>query len=267
MPRRERDGALEFARFAYPPNELGLCGPGDPAELIELAAHEAGLGSGSGPGTPAAPAARLRQLAGGFEGAWPYLQLIAAANGVPDPLDGRVVRAYWIGNDLLDAVGPALLGDQLDERFRRRAGQFAPLTAALEHGARPHHNFHVFCVYPWVGLLRYGSREHALRVVDRCRIRWGRVEAVSGGVAVVRTQQLTWDGHTLGLAPPAPESVTWQQRGYRMIGEPQPGDAVALHWDWLARPLTRRQTRQLQAETRRHLAIANHTLAGSPLAG
>ena len=40
----------------------------------------------------------LRDLAAGFEGAYPYLELIAAANGIEDPLDTRVVDAYWIGN-------------------------------------------------------------------------------------------------------------------------------------------------------------------------
>ena len=28
-------GALLFARYAFPPNALGYCGPGDPAELLE----------------------------------------------------------------------------------------------------------------------------------------------------------------------------------------------------------------------------------------
>lgn len=281
------DGALEFARFAFPPNHLGLCGPDDSAELLELAAEQASGAVADRHATPAASsrpaespgdrtpvravgtstadAARLRQLAGGFDGAWPYLQVIAAANRLPDPLDPRVVRAYWIGNRLLDAVGPAL-GDDLDERFRRRAARHWPaLTAALEQGARPHHNFHVLCVYPWVGLLRSGAADQALRVADRCRIRWGRVEAVTADTAVVTCQPLAWDGRSLELAAPALEQVTWQHRGYHLIPPPQAGDAVALHWDWLVRPIDADELRMLRAETVRHLAIANRGLAAAPL--
>ena len=51
----------------------------------------------------------LRTLAQGFEGAWPYLELISRANGIPDPLDASVVDAYWLGSNLLDAVSPAAM--------------------------------------------------------------------------------------------------------------------------------------------------------------
>src|ERR1035437_6641781 len=76
-----------FARYAYPPNELGYCGPAEPSALLEAAA-EGGQES------------LTAHLARQFEGAWPYLELIAGCNAVVDPLDRRVVEAYWIGNDL-----------------------------------------------------------------------------------------------------------------------------------------------------------------------
>jgi hypothetical protein len=60
----------------------------------------------------------LVRLARGFAGAWPYLELIAAASGIADPLDGRVVEAYWVGNHLLDNVRMPKFGGFLDERFR-----------------------------------------------------------------------------------------------------------------------------------------------------
>jgi hypothetical protein len=34
-------------------------------------------------------------------------------------------------------------------------------------GARPHHNFHVFGVYPWVGLLRSGEIAEPLRILHQ----------------------------------------------------------------------------------------------------
>ena len=42
-----------------------------------------------------------------FAGAWPYLELIAHGTGLDDPLDRRVVEAYWVGSPRLDRSGPA----------------------------------------------------------------------------------------------------------------------------------------------------------------
>ena len=50
--------------------------------------------------------AEIARRARQFDGAWAYLESIARAAGIADPLDERVVEAYWIGNDLLDRVDP-----------------------------------------------------------------------------------------------------------------------------------------------------------------
>ena len=42
----------------------------------------------------------------------------ATANGIEDPLDLRVVDAYWIGNALSDRVDPVLMTKSIDARFR-----------------------------------------------------------------------------------------------------------------------------------------------------
>ena len=93
---RPPSGAVLFARYAYPPNALGYCGPENSAELFERAA--------AGEDSPG-----LRRLIRGFDGAWPYLALIAGAAGRVDPLDPDVVEAYWVGNGLLDACFQLLL--------------------------------------------------------------------------------------------------------------------------------------------------------------
>lgn len=249
------DGPLIFARFAYPPNALGLCGPADSVALFQNSSSQR------------EPTARtldrlreLRSLAQGFEGAWPYLQLIAAANQISDPLDPRVVQAYWIGNSLLTRVPVALLGGSLDERFRLRAGrEWSTLAACLEARAEPHHNFHVFNVYPWVGLLRQGS-DLPQRVLDQCRVRWGRVTGVTKDQAVVRSRPIEWDGRTLSLGLARPEVVAWRHDGQSLIDAPVVGDVVALHWGWLCQPLTPGQAALLRHQTKLQLATANQRL-------
>jgi hypothetical protein len=227
-----------FARYAFPPNILGYCGPAD---------------SGLTEGLVSTEAERERaHIVKQFEGAWPYLELIGGLCGL-DPLDIRVVEAYWIGNELLDRFDTLAWGNSVDERFRSRAGRtWSAVASGIEDGA-PNHAFHVFCVYPWVGLLRSGYASHALEVIDRCRIRWGTVEACVGTDVVVRSMPLIWDGAVLTLGEPIVETVA------RSLGAAtlRPGSDVSLHWDYVCDELNAGQLLRLQRQTSRHLAIVN----------
>lgn len=249
---RAADGPIRFARFAYPPNALGLCGPNDHGALLEYGAS--GVSDGG-----------LRQLALRFEGAWPYLELIAGANGISDPLDARVVEAYWTGNRLLHNVTPFLLGTSLETRFRGPAGRgWERLAEAIPHAPLPHHGFHVFVVYPWTGLLRSGAAVQALHVLDRCRIRWGTVLEMNGTAAVVHSQPLVWDGRALSLDPPRSEMAVTTERGHRLAGPLEPGDHVALHWDWVCERLTPSRERWLRRLTASQLDLVNRCLPHPP---
>lgn len=247
-------GALRFAAYAYPPNALGYCGPDAAQQLLEQVA--AGVDDPD-----------LRRLAKGFEGAWPYLELIAAANRIGDPLDPRVVEAYWVGNGLLDRVTPRLLGDSLETRFRDRVGRSWPrLVDAVPAGAVPHHSFHVFGVYPWLGLLREGRVEEPLHVLDRCRVRWGQVVEVRGAEAVVRSRPLRWDGRRLGLGDAREERALLRLDGRGLVGGVQAGDWCSLHWDWVCERLDRRGLAALRRYTLRQLTVANSTPFPAPAA-
>jgi hypothetical protein len=208
----------------------------------------------------------LVRLARSFEGAWPYLVLIAGMAGIADPLDRRVVEAYWVGGQLLEVVGTRPMGDSMDDRFRRRAGRrFETLAGGVMAGGVPHHSFHVFGVYPWVGFLGDGSRsDQALQVLDRCRIRWGKVVAVSGDQVVVRSP-LLWDGHRLALGDARDESACRAVAGPGLVHALRPGQWVSLHWDWVCDRLARRQLAALRRYSERHLNITNRRLATSRL--
>ena len=120
-------------------------------------------------------------LARGFSGAWPYQQVLAELAGIDDPLDERVVRAYWTGNELTDRVGNVRFGSALLERIRPQAGHYwGHLTDDLLAEASPTHAFHVFGVYPWSRLLETGLPE-PLNVLDSCRIGWAEVVDGGGG--------------------------------------------------------------------------------------
>jgi hypothetical protein len=239
-------GPVLFARYAFPPNSHGFCGPSDHAGFFEY-------------GVAGADDRGLRAMSQQFAGAWPYLQLIAGATGIDDPLDRRVVEAYWVGSARLDGVGTRALGDSMEERFRYRTGpRFGTLTESVVAGGVPHHSFAVFCVYPWTGLLSDGRKaKHALTVLDRCRIRWGKVLAVQGDQVVVESEPMTWDGRRLDIGPAATETAVRSVGGVGMLDDLRVGDWVSLHWEWVCDRLSERQVGRLRAYTLRHLRIVN----------
>lgn len=227
-------GAVRFARFAYAPNQLGYCGPGD-GSAVDAAAH-GHVDRG------------FRATAAGFEGAYPYLQLLAGANHRDDPLDADVVEAYWIGNELLDRVPLHDFGRSIDDRFRRRAG-----TAWRHMGDRlpdgvANHAYHVLHVMPWAGLMRDGIVDEPLRIVDRCRISWAEVlpDVAPDGRLLVRRTPLAWSGSRLVPAAPVVEAVS-------SAIAVAPGDVVAVHWDWICERLAPRQLAWLRRVTERQL--------------
>jgi len=235
-------GPVLFARYAYPPNALGYCGPADSGALLEYANGQCGD-------------AGLVALARQFSGAWPYLTLIAAANRQPDPLDPSVVTAYWVGSPLLERIPGRLLAAHVVDRFTDRAGRHGTELAELALAGRAHHNFHVFAVYPWVGLLRAGHVEEPMRVLDSCRIRVGRVLSVHSGQVVVSSAPLCWTGRELVLGPVRPQTA-------RLGTGPvvRAGDTVALHWDWVCDVLDTRQAAALAHYTLSQLRVANRAL-------
>ena len=242
-------GPILFARYAFGPNRLGYCGPDDAAELFEQA-------------TIGGEDAALRSLARGFEGAYPYLELIARANGLADPLDARVVDAYWLGSDLLDRVDAGPLGRSLETRFRGRltGDAWRWLATTPDAGARPVHAFHVMDVFPRMGLLRGGAVDDVVRTIDACRIRWGRVRARDGDWLIVDAVPLGLvEGH-LALATPRPERIQAWRDGVGFLPAVEAGDVVSIHWDWACDRLTAGQLRRLRAWTLRELAVANRTM-------
>lgn len=236
MPEQLPAGQWLFARYAFPPNELGYCGPADDGS---------GLLSGE----------RVDAVAREFDGAWPYLEVLAAAAGVDDPLDLDVVRSYWIGGELLGAVEAGGLLRHLRSAFAR---QLTGLLGAVDadSSAVAHHSFHVFVVYPWV---RFLDRDPVtpLRILQSCRIRWGTVEAVEDEYLVMRSPQLTLETGGLALVDPLPERVRWRKSGRSLAGTPALGDTVAAHWDWVCGTLTAADSAALQRATQQTLDLVN----------
>jgi len=163
--------------------------------------------------------------------------------------------------DLLDRVEPAACSEELRERF---AGQS---TSGLNPGpTKPaaetllHHGFHVFTIYPWVGMLGGDNEAVAASVLDNCRIRSGEVTVIEGDELEVLSQPLTWDGREPGSRAAQLERVRWADAGRSLLDDVRPGQHVALHWSWACDQLTADQQGRLE-HTRRQLDVTNEWLA------
>ncbi|ULE32961.1 DUF6390 family protein [Mycobacterium sp. IDR2000157661] len=230
-----KSGQTLFGRYAYPPNELGYCGPTERGGAAGLASH-----------------------AQEFDGAWPYLTAIADACGAGDALDEEVVNSYWVGGPALYKVDPGQLLGRLRAAF---TGQLTGLldTVPANADVLAHHSFHVFVVYPWIRFVRRDPRT-ALGVMQDCRIRWGTVDSVSGEHALVSSRPLQLDDGMLVLGPPRSEEVRWRQGDLSLTPAPSPGATVSAHWGWLCATLTETDCEALAAATQTTLDLVNSCL-------
>jgi len=237
-------GLLLFIRYAFMPNHLGYCGGNENEVLFEHA-------------TDGRPDSRLAAMLVKFTGAVPYLRTIAAANGIGDPFDPRVVEAYWLGNELLDHVEAADLYRSLDERF----GAHLPAKVRDQvlrkppAGAKPYHLFHVLDVYRHLE-----SESVGMAAMESCRISWGQVREVDGASVTVDRQPLAMVDGKLALGEARAERVLRAFEGRGFADGVAPGDWVSIHWGWVCETLDARRLGNLRRASAAHLALANQTI-------
>lgn len=242
------DGLLRCSRYAFGPNRLHYCGPDANQEILAY------LNEGvADPG--------LAKLLGTFQTMFPYLKLIAEANGIRDPFDERVVEAYWIGNDLLDNVGKRRLWRHLAEglglKKKLDAKSFGWVEDKIAGGALPHHNFHVLDIWKRTGHLPIAQ---TLESMDACRVSSGRVLEVDGPVIWVETEPLIHLGGKLALGSPSRKKVRRALESRSDIEQVESGQIVTLHWDVPCEVITAEQAARLRRYTLQHIALANETM-------
>jgi hypothetical protein len=237
------DGVALCARFSIATNRLQYCGPRDAEPALYRAITE-------GTGLPQA-----RQALERFEALTPYLEAIASRHSL-DPFDRRVVEAYWLGNDLLDAFGPSEFRALLDALVRRGLPRSTArrLSDHLPDRPIPHHAFHVSFV--GVGEVT-GHVETTLANIEACRPAWARVVAVEATSLRVRGPVLGVAQGRLTLEEDRERTLTYDPRILPGISV---GEKVALHWNHAALSLTSAEARSLETYTRRSIESANEAL-------
>ncbi|OGZ06774.1 MAG: hypothetical protein A3C93_02380 [Candidatus Lloydbacteria bacterium RIFCSPHIGHO2_02_FULL_54_17] len=241
------DALLRCSRYAFGPNRLHYCGPAKNTEMRDYINDEtADLG--------------LREILEDFETMYPYLLHIARANKIDDPLNDRVVEAYWVGNELLDRVSKNDLYWHLVDNLslKKKLGKsFALVEDKIAGGAVPHHSFHVLDIWKRTGFI---ERAHTLESMDECRVSWGRVTAVAGPSVTVLYEPLLYKDGKLTLGTEEPRALTRRLEAEYDIEQLAVGDLVSIHWGVICEVLSRRQTASLKKYTLRHIALANQTI-------
>jgi Family of unknown function (DUF6390) len=239
------DGVALCARFSIATNRLEFCGPSDAAPTLYRTIT---LGSDLG-----ATRAALRK----FEALYPYLEAIGAKHGL-DPFDARVVEAYWVGNDLLDAFDRRDFLAILEALVRRGLPRSTAerLRDHLPGHPTPHHAFHVSFV--GVGEVT-GHVETTLANMERCRPGWATVVSVRENALVVDQSPLVLSEGRLSLGGPRRASLTYDPA---ILPDVREGSRIAVHWNHPAVVLTDAQASSLEHYTAMALSAANEALPG-----
>lgn len=247
------DGLERGAGYSLPPCSLGLCGQKGSADVL--------FGYIDKKKSKEEVKKEFRK----FEGLYPYLELIASESSMK-PFDSKVIDAYWIGNELLENVRISKFRKMIMDKFSGKgklplavAKRFASL---LPEGAIPHHSFHVLYFNSITGRL-----SPSIRLLDKCRIGWGKVERVGKKNAIVSSSPLLFRKGLYFLGRARKEEVSLMYRGRQLVN-PKKGDIVTFHWGIVVDILTEEQRDNLRAYTLRSIKgvnrIGKRTVLGSP---
>lgn len=236
------------------PNRLGYCGPDENEVLLDACLSNK-------------PSAELIRALEGFQAAYPYLRFIAQSQGFEDPFDYRAVEAYWIGNDTLQAIAPNDFYDHLRQRFEKKFPKehVKKLFDTKAFAVFPHHALHVFNAFssmkssPEALVNPVGEPdEKVARLMDKCRISWGKVLGLEKGTLKVEYEPLLRQNGKLLLGKPATTEVVAEVQGRSFVSDVKPGDWVSFHWGFACATLTLLQVANLRKYTLSDMALANN---------
>ncbi|MCI0504129.1 DUF6390 family protein [Candidatus Micrarchaeota archaeon] len=239
------EGAELASLYAFPPNLRGYCGTCGFIRTLK------GFRSGQA-GTDALASGLKR-----FPAHYSYLSLIARESGL-GPFDMEVVRAFWTGNQLLEAVRPIRLRrfirrDLLGGKQALRARRMCEL---LPEGILPHHSFNVL----YVNFVS-NAVPRTIRNFDSCCITWGNVLSVSPGSLSVMRNSISYDcGFTIMRKK---SKVALERDGLRFLDEVKKGDVVSVHWGMAVEKLSRKNERLLEEYTLKNIRAINESGAAA----
>ena len=230
-------GLKVAALYSFPPGRFGLCGMGEELshEILDFLKGEKVL--------------RIKKILETFEGSLLYYKLIARENKISDYFDQKVVKAYWIGNELLEKVDILKLKKMVAEKLKK-----SKLAEKLPENSRAHHSFHVLIAGPMRKDLVMSEG-----MKDLCKISWGKILKIESqnlkvSNLIVEYQPLLKEKKWF-LGKPAKRKIFWFKK---ILPKVKVGDFISFHWDLAVEKLSETDLKNLKKYTYFSIEIANH---------
>ena len=232
------------AIYSYPPARLGFCGWKIKKTPIILESFIKGEKISSD---------KVKKILRGFEASYPYYQLIAQANGIDNPFDQKVIKAYWLGSKLLDKVRLTDLKRLILNDFTKPGcltKKEAPRkVAAIPLGAKPHHSFHVLILGSITGRVKLAGK-----LFDLCRVSWGKVTEIRNQKLKVVYQPLMIKKDKFYLVDPVEKEIIWHKDFLPRVSL---GQTISFHWDRACQVLNKKEQGNLLKYTQLTLKLVN----------
>jgi len=227
------------ALYGIYPHRLGFCGPQKNRDKRVLLDYLSGQKF---------PEEKIRGILEEFEGAFPYYKLIAKSNNIKDPFNEKVVKAYWIGNRLLEKVSVDSLRKMIIKEFSKPGllSKHLSLKKAKETplNSKPHHSFHALVMGSVTGRIVLKGK-----LLDFCRIGWGKVIQHKLGrknKIMIEYQPVREKNERYFLGEPIEKLISWDRN---LVLKINIGDTVSVHWNYLIQILNKGDLANLKKYT------------------
>lgn len=238
--KAELSGARLATLYSLMPNRLGFCGPQEGCVYGKLRKFLLGEISEK----------EIRKILSKFEASYAYYKLIARKNDIRDPLNKKVVEAYWLGNKLLEKVNAEdvkkmILKDFVKPNLLSQETAIQRI-ALIPKNSKAHHSFHVFILGSVTG--RVDFKDVKLR--DICRPGWGKVISMKGDKVLVEYEPLAEKSGKIKFGKKKRKYINWDRK---LVPDISLGDWVSFHWDFLAQKLKKENIKNLEKYTKSNL--------------
>lgn len=229
------NGVEQAARYAFPPNNYGYCGPKLFVSILKNKHSNAILKN------------ELKK----FKVHYAYLSLIAKANNLK-PFDKKVVHAFWIGNELLENVSSSMLRRFIVRSlFPKGKARAKMLAANLPKGLVPHHSFNSLYVNFVTGKVKRSIKNY-----DSCCITFGKVLSISNSSALVLRHAVAYKKGKFILEERKCK-IALERRGVRFVSNLKKGDIVSVHWGLAIEKLGKSDFMLLKKYTQKNIEALN----------
>ncbi|MBC7074259.1 hypothetical protein H5T58_02655 [Candidatus Parcubacteria bacterium] len=224
------------ALYSFPPGRFGLCGMGEDSchEVFHFLLGER--------------VPKIKKILETFEGALFYYRLIAKENKIKNYFNEKVVRAYWIGNELLEKIRIQKLREMVAKNLKK-----PKLAKILPNSIKPHHSFHVLVAGPMRKdlFLTEGMK-------DLCKVSWGRVLKIAKSHQKVTTIEVKYEPllkeKEWFLGDFQRRKIFWDKR---ILPKLKTGDFISFHWDLALEKISQKEIFALSKYTLESIKIAN----------